>query len=235
MMMPSFPYRERLRNELVGAIGRYEEQRRRHRKWLATSIVGVLTVSLVASLAYFGLMGSHPTTVTSSTTQAPPRGAPLGALGPEHIGPSTSLSQAEQAMPFRVLVPNTSDANSQNLTGTYVDSGQAIEMDFPQPTVASADLLQPSISVWEAPWTEGDPLSALKTDVQTASQYGIVGLTMCQVKSLPAVCVEPRASVRGVEEENAAFVRFIVGNVEVHVYGGDSVQRLVDIAESLTN
>jgi hypothetical protein len=240
--MTHFPYRDRLHTELVAAIGEFERRVKVRRKWLTVGLAaGSMAVALVGGLVYFTSStgtdeNSQSKAIASSHRASRGQGTgPLAELGAEHIGPATSLSEAEDAVPFRVLVPDTPDANSKNMTGSYVDSGSAVELDFPAPNEKSAGLRQPFISVWEAPWSEGDPEDRFKTDVEIAKENDITGFSLCDVKGLPAVCVEAQGSLDGVQQDNPAFVRFDLNGIEVHLYGGDSVQRLENMGESLVS
>jgi hypothetical protein len=236
--MTHFPYRDRLQTELVGAIGRYEQRVRVRRRWLAVGLSIAGAAAFAGGFAYFTSIhsgGSSHQGIAASDHRAAqgPGAGPLADLGSEHIGPATSLSEAESAASFDVLVPDTADASSKNLTGSYVDSDGAVELDFPAPNEKSTELRQPFISVWEAPWDEGNPADRFKTDLEVAKENGMTGFSLCQVKDLPAVCVEPQVTVDGARQDNPAFVRFDLNGVEVHLYGGDSVQRLQEIGDSL--
>jgi hypothetical protein len=136
-------------------------------------------------------------------------------------------------------IPDTTDANTQNMTAAYADpQGRAVEMVFPAPNPQSKNLQPPYISVWESPWTEGDPAAVLEQDVKRAAQMGLTSESACRVGDLPAVCVSPAPAPtepKPGEYANGAYVRFVLGDVEIHIAGGDNVDRLLEIAQSLSS
>jgi hypothetical protein len=235
-----FLYREAVRKELVASIARRQAHARR--KWVVR--VGAVAACAAAALAVvaFVLTGgaNHPTGSVADRspdhevfaphteqTHANPRSG-VTTFQPAIPEQRVSLQQAEQDAGFDVLVPNTELANSNNLTGVYEGDGAGITLRFPTPD-PSADVRQPEISIWEAPWTDGDPVAAYKQDLTNDPDPN---KSICSVGDLPALCVEAK-SPNDATQENPAFVRVVINKLEVELSGGASVQDLREIAGSL--
>jgi hypothetical protein len=142
--------------------------------------------------------------------------------------PSVSTATADAEVSFALLVPNTPGISRQELKGTYV-MGDAAQMDFPPLGKPADDVRQPEITVWEAQWSDGDPLAAYKQDLANDPDPN---KSICSVGDLPALCVEAK-SPNDVTQENPAFVRVVIDKLEVESSGGASVQDLREVAGSL--
>lgn len=55
---------------------------------------------------------------------------------------------------------------------------------------------------------------------------------LCVVGGAPALCVEAR-SPSDSNQDNAAYVEFRLNGLDVEISGGDDLEKLVDIGESL--
>jgi hypothetical protein len=187
-----------------------------------------------------GTKAGHAHTLVAAHQKAPSRGAKLKAAAASALPdvdpaaggqdiPSVSIAEAQKTLPFDMLVPDAAQAEAQDRTGIYV-VGDSVEMAYPPPDDTSGDLRQPYITVWEAPWTEGDPKAAF---AESIDQYPDVGKSLCDVNGLPALCVEPR-SPSDAQKSNPAYLSVVVDKVEVDVSGGDSLKALLSIASSLT-
>ncbi len=146
----------------------------------------------------------------------------------------TTLQAAASNAAFTPLVPNTTLASAENLVAVYLwPQGQAVAMDFPAPvTSSSSPVRQEFLEVYEEPWTKGDPLASFETDIAAAPVAGKDVYYIGSGGTIPALVVTPRSS-SNVGPPNAAYLRFVVGGTEVEVSGGESLQDLIDIANSM--
>ncbi len=228
--MTATDYRERTRAQLVAAIARHQHRASRRRRVLAGFLI-VLPIAALAVGLGVGLRGGGGSDRAPSQRVAQ-RPAPASGVQftlPAVVGERMTLEQAVDKVDFAVRVPDTAAANRDNITGVYTDD-DSVQMDFPPPNDHSSDLRQPYLSVWEAPWTEGDPMANYKDDIANDPDAG--SKSICSVNDLPALCVEAR-SPADETQQNAAFLRVIIDKVEVEVSGGDSVETLIDVASSL--
>lgn len=97
--------------------------------------------------------------------------------------------------------------------------GDSVQMNFPPPTDHPSDLRLPYLSVWEVPWTEGDPMANYKDDIANHPDAG--SQSICSVNDLPALCVEARSPADDMQQ-NPAFLRVIIDKVEIEVSGGSA-------------
>lgn len=241
--MTNRTYASEMRAELERAVASY----RSRAKWYGIAAAGGIAV-VITAVAIVAGSGGGPGTGTKQAaaenarahTSTPARGGVIGDLGDVHVGdPTDSVAATEARADFSVTTPDTPDANADNLAATYVDPGKAAEMDFPAPDAASKQLRPPYISVTEFPWDGGDPATEIQRDLKTAAGLGLTQESECSVGTLPAVCVsaaDPSSqSDTAAAYPNAAYVRFIQGNLEVHIAGGSSVDRLLKIGESIAS
>lgn len=144
-------------------------------------------------------------------------------------GSPTTLAEAERKVKHELLVPNVPEANEENLLGIEVQGATDVEMSFPPPTDSTSDLYQDHLSVWELPWQGGDPVAQFKEDIERAPA---VGKELCAVNDAPALCVMARSpSSKGAP--NPAFVKFVSGDLEIQLLGGDDLEVLLGIAASI--
>lgn len=243
-----------LRAELERAVGNY----RSRTKWYVAGISAAVAVGLVVAAVVAGSggrSGSSGVTEAGRTNASPEAASSLGGGVPGDLGdtpagdPTEGATAMENRAGFSVLVPNTPDANSNDLTGTYATPGKAVEMRFPPPDDASKELQPPYIAVTEFPAAEPartDPAAEIERYLETAHRAGLTQQSACSVGNLPALCVPARAG--GVNATatpdggytstsyaypNAAYVSFFQGNLEIHITGGASVDDLIKIAESM--
>jgi hypothetical protein len=235
--MSDFLYRDAVRKELIASIARRQSHARRKRV-VSVGVIAAFGAAAAVAMVTFVLTGAanHPTggAKASPGHESRPQQAhtnlhrALAAAGPLIQEQRVSLQQAEQDGGFNVLVPNTELANSDKMTGVYEGDGAGITLRFPAAD-PSSDVRQPDITIWEAPWTEGDPLAAYKNDLAADPDPN---KSICSVGDLPALCVEAK-SPNDATQENPAFVRVVIDKIEVELSGGGSVQDLLDIAGSL--
>jgi hypothetical protein len=242
-----------VRAELERAIGAY----RSRTKWYVAAAAGGIAVLIATILLVVG-SGNAPRSVH---TQVVPganadrgasslAGSPIGDLGNTPVGdPANSLAAVQDRAEFNVEVPDTADANPQNVTALYADPN-AVEMHFPSPDDQGLD--PPYLRVIEENGDGNDPpitveqgLAVLQQVSQETGHEEVLKLvTECRVGTLPAMCIAPadpeqKTDCTGtdpvvcVDLRSTAYVRFNDGNVAIQIDGGTSVQRLVEIGESM--
>ncbi len=169
----------------------------------------------------------------------PTYGLGLHGAEAESAYPATwkiSLGAAVRALPRPLLLPHTTDANSSNAVAAFLFPGsQAVALEFPPPKAGGSSppaVRQQYLEVYEGPWMEPeDPATFFANDL---ANDPAVGFSLCRVNGLPAEC-QTANSPSDDEGVNPAFVRTVIGgNTEIHVSGGDDLQRLLEIASSLT-
>ncbi len=97
---------------------------------------------------------------------------------------------------------------------------------------SKAPVRQTYIEIREEPWNEGDVKSFFADDVSTDPP---LGLSLCDVKGLPAECQSPD-SPSDQDQANPAFLRTVInGSTEISISGGADMDALKSIAASLTS
>jgi hypothetical protein len=140
------------------------------------------------------------------------------------------IPAAQARVDFSLLVPEHPAANSTTLIAAFVLPGGAVALDFAPPAEPLKYIRQEYIEVYQATWLEDmSPLEALKYDIENAPSPA-KGLT--QIGGIPALTVEAH-SPEDDEAANPAFVKFVLGGVEIQISGGEDLGVLIEIAESL--
>jgi hypothetical protein len=259
-------------SELRGELERAVANHRSRTKWYVAAAAAAIavTVAVVAVVDWSGNPPRSDRTEASAANAAPDaisslNGAPgaasssasgaVGELGNVPVGdPADSLAGAESRAKFDVEVPDTADANAQNVTAIYADT-RAVEMHFPPPDDQSRQLDPPYINVVEHDGDGNDPPITVQRELavlqqafkEAGDEVGLSLVSACNVGTLPALCIAPdpgpqEAVCSGTNpvvcagpHRNTAFVRFVDGNVEVQIDGGTSVDRLIQIGESMSS
>ena len=141
-----------------------------------------------------------------------------------------NVDAAQRAVAFDLIVPNTGAVNSGNLTGIYSQPGGAVAFDYPPMSKPSSYLRQNYIEIYESPW---DP-SRKPADVYASMVKGDDNPTesLTTIAGYPALVVGAHSPADD-EKANSAFVRLVVGNVEIQLSGGEDLALLIGIAESM--
>ena len=200
-------------------------------------LIGVVAVVVAAGVAWFFTHGSSPrfaaSTASSRASRQETQHYAKSSRQPPHatlvLGQPTSLAGAQAAAGFPLLYPHDPAANDGNLTGALTMGKGAIQLNYPVPDAASSDLDQPYVSIYEAPWVNGDPKSYYQADIAANPD---IGKSICQVSGSPALCVEPR-SPSSTGQSNPAFVRTDINGTDVEVAGANSLDRVLSIAASM--
>jgi hypothetical protein len=140
----------------------------------------------------------------------------------------SSLPAARSHVGFPIFVPDHPSANEANLIATYVRPGGAwVAMQFPAPT--DADVQQTHIEVFLMPWEGGDPSEAY---AENLAKDPVVGKGLHQVQGIVALGVTAN-SPTDTDQANPAYLELVYEGIEMQVSGGDSLERLIEIAESI--
>jgi len=184
---------------------------------------------IVALLGAAAVVGHHlEQTPSRSSAQTSP-GAFYG-LPPSSW--TVSLSKAQQAATFKVVVPNATVADTLNMTAVQMQpDGHSVFMLFPVPPgqAAGSTVRQPDIQVFETLWTGTTPSQQFSQSVQNDPA---VGKSVCQIGSVAALCVEPNSS-SDQAQSNPAYVEFDTSGTDVQISGGNNLSLLEQVAQSM--
>jgi hypothetical protein len=254
--MTSGPWAPQMRGELERSIAGY----RSRAKWYLAAAAAALVVT-IAALAVAGEFAGSSRSAHTGTANAdrasrsvsPSSRGAIGDPGTIRVGPQAdSLAAAQKVAKFNIDVPDTADANAQNVTGIWADQG-AVEMQFPAPDEQSKQLDPPYLDVIEHNGDGGGPPVPIERQIAVLQQAfkdagdeaGLSRMSACNVGRLPALCIAPgdpeqKPVCSGTDPvqcsgppPDTAFVRFVDGNVDVQMKGGASVDRLIDIGQSM--
>jgi hypothetical protein len=177
----------------------------------------------IASAASRGIDADHadPILTVAGTPQAP--GYPSEWL-------VDTIDQAQNAVTFRISIPDDPAANARNVEWVYVfPGGMAVALDFPSPADPESPVRQEYIEVYEAPWTDGDPLETYESDLEHAPDPA---KSLMEIDGVTALTVQAHAA-SDQSEANPAFIRFVTNGVEIQLSGGESLHALVAIAQGI--
>ena len=194
----------------------------RHRRLIGRRAIAVLAATLVVVITPL---------ILRSATQKPIR-ADRSAGGSDYPEAwKTTLDQARSLVIFDVIVPDDVSADAASVDGVFVaPDGEAIALRFPPPPLTGDDpVRQDFIEVFESQWRGGDPAAAWAEDVVSS---GIVGEAAFEIAGVPALGVTSH-SPTDIEGANPAFLRFVYKRLDIQISGGDDLDRLVQIAESM--
>ncbi len=142
----------------------------------------------------------------------------------------TTLSDAEVQASFSVIVPSHPSAGAQNITAVYLwPDGSAVALQFPPPAPVTSPIRQEYIEVWESPWVGGDPQADYARDMAEAPSEAKALYDIDGVVALGVTAHSPS----DIEGANPAFLRFVVNGIEVEVSGGESIDTLIAIAQTI--
>jgi hypothetical protein len=198
---------------------------------LAGAIVFATTRSTVEAVASAEQAGAgsggteadrvDPRLAVAGTPQAP--GYPTDWL-------VDTVDQAQDAVTFLIVIPDDAAANAGNVGWVYVfPGGMAVALDFPSPADPESPVRQEYIEVYEAPWTDGDPLETYESDLEHAPDPA---KSLMEIDGVTALTVQAHAA-SDQSEANPAFIRFVTNGVEIQISGGESLHALVAIATSI--
>jgi hypothetical protein len=198
--------------------------------WVGVSAM-VVAIALIALRP--DKQGEEQRSGAPEQSYAPIMGAFIG--DPENPGYPNEwrvpgIRAAQARVDFSLLVPEDSVANSTTLIAAFVLPGGAVALDFAAPAEPLKYIRQEYIEVYQATWLEDmSPLEALEFDISNAPSPA---KELTQIAGIPALTVEAH-SPKDDEAANPAFVKFVLGGVEIQISGGEDLGMLVEIAESL--
>lgn len=202
------------------------------RRILLLLALGTLTLIVAAVATTSPSPAAEPRSRGESSSEQPSRidgrADPVGDHPPaEWI---VSLSAARERAPYGLLFPDHPDASVENMKAAYQvpDKPAAVSFEFPS-DAPKRPLRFDGIWVAQLPWEGGDPFSNYKDDIALDPSPAKF---LCEARGVPALCVNAH-SPDDATGENAAFVRFVVDNIEVQLTGGESVDELIRIANTL--
>jgi hypothetical protein len=194
---------------------------------------------VLVGLAWMAVLTMVVVLVKSGTTTPAPETRPALLTDPyvNTVYPSewkTTLDVAGTQATFTPRLPDTTLANAGNMVAAYMwPQGEAVAFDFPAPITSSrSPVRQEYVEVYEDIWTGGDPLAAFKSNIAADPINGADIYYLGDSGSVPALGVTAR-SASDTEEANPAFLRFVVDGINVEISGGESLQDLIDIANSM--
>lgn len=217
---------------------RHRERKRVTRLSAATFTVGVVVAVAVATLG-------DSTSPNGSRELAAPRdrGASIEpgrgqrlqfGTEPEHptypeSAEVANISAAQSQVSFDIIVPETDWTTSERLIGVFVLPGGAVALDYRGPEPETY-LRQEYIEVYEAPWDPTvDPAQAYEEMINADPHPDV---SLISVDGLPALAVNAHAEADD-DQANPAFLRVVVGSVELQISGGESIDRLAEIASAM--
>jgi hypothetical protein len=143
-----------------------------------------------------------------------------------------SLDDAVDAVRFDPILPDDAAANPHNVEATFVfPGGEAIALDFALSADPKRYVRQGYLEVWESPWDLGDPRAFFKEDLEASA---IEGAYLVDLSGHTALAV-PANSPSDDSRSNAAFVRLEVRGLDVQVSGGDDLELILRIADSIAD
>jgi len=142
----------------------------------------------------------------------------------------TTLEEATSKASFPLVLPDVPLANGQNLTAVYLYPDRvAVAMLFP-PSEPEKAVRQRFIEVWQGVWGGGDPLARFEMDIADDPEAGYVLLDLDEgITALGVNAHSPSDDDRA----NPAFLRFVLRGVDVQVSGGEDLDALVEVANSI--
>lgn len=140
----------------------------------------------------------------------------------------STLPEAKAQAAFALLVPNHPAANEGNISAVYVHpGGTTVAMQFPAPT--KSDVRQEYLEVFLLPWAGGNPEVRFAEDIDQAP---VIGKSMYAIDGVTAEGTLAH-SPDDIDQANPAYLRFVYKGLEVQISGGDSLDLLIEIAQTI--
>jgi len=142
----------------------------------------------------------------------------------------TTLDEAIAKVSFSVKVPDSILADRDDVDAVFLyPDAQAVVMQFPLESPPKEPINSDHIEIWQGVWTLGDPLTVFEDDLHA---YQIEGEMVFEIAGLPALGIEAHSATIPARD-NAAFLRFVVDGIDVQISGGESLDDLILIADSM--
>jgi hypothetical protein len=138
------------------------------------------------------------------------------------------LDQAIRRSTFPAWFPSHQLASRENLAGVCPEGGVTIAFLFRSARPPDDPLWFDGISIWEGRWGGGDPLTVYKENMAAFPED--TGKRIHTVRGVPAQSDAAHDSMAG---DDAAYLELVLGDVSIQLSGGESVEDLMAIAETL--
>jgi hypothetical protein len=178
---------------------------------------------------------------TSATAQAPTpnqvlqnvlgAGDPNQAPYPEQwLAANPAAAAARVSDEYRLLIPTSGPLANVEPTATFVFPTGAVAIDYKLLSKPQDFVRQQYIEIHEDAWTDSaSPADVWKQDLIDDPNPS---KSVTTVDGIPALAVAPYSKLDD-QQANPAFLRLVINGIEVEVSGGDDLDSLIAIAESL--
>lgn len=140
----------------------------------------------------------------------------------------STLADAKDKAAFALLVPDHPAANESNITAVYIrPGGSTVAMQFPAPT--KSDVRQEYLEVFLLPWAGGNPEDHFAKDIEQAPVIGKSMYTIGGVIAEGTLAHSPD----DIDQANPAYLRFVYEGLEVQISGGENLDLLIEIAQTM--
>jgi hypothetical protein len=181
-------------------------------------VVGASAIALLLGIGVWAVLGG--------ASQEPPPAPAFEGQYPDEW--KVSLSEAKKLAAFPVVVPDHPAANEEDLTAVYVHpGGSTVAMQFPAPK--ESDVRQQYLEVFLVPWDGGDPADHFAEDID---KDPVIGKSILSVDGVPAEGTLANSPSDG-DQANPAYLRFVYEGLEIQISGGDSLDLLIEVAETV--
>lgn len=202
-----------------------DRNRRPNMKWARACVIGVACATIL------GLTGCSPANEADESGESASRQA-TGTLAQNEFCPeSIRVGLDEAAMLesiFPLWFPSHPLASVKTLVGVCPEPGASPWVFlFRSPRPPDAPLRFDGIIMSEQPWAYGDPLTKYQEDMAAEEDSG---RRIHTVLGVPALSDAAHDDEKGTDP---AWLELALGDVDISLWGGESVEDLIAIAETL--
>jgi hypothetical protein len=142
-----------------------------------------------------------------------------------------SIDEAAALVAFPIVVPDLGPITTDTLTDTWVYPNGAVALDYRAPVAKPESFVrQEYIEVFQAPWlSEKSPLEVYAGDLEADPDRA---KSLVEISGVSALIVEAH-SKNDLELANPAFVRFAVNGIEIQLSGGEDLELLLALADTM--
>jgi hypothetical protein len=204
-----------------------DSKERRSMNRLRACVVGVVGVTIL------GLTGCSPATQTDQSSKASSRQTTaMPPAAQDQYCPEAVRVSLDQAMLlgsiFPIWFPVHPDASVETLVGVCPEPGASPWVFlFRSPRPPDAPLRFDGIIMSEQPWGYGDPLTVFQENMAAEED---AGTRIHTVLGVPALSDAAHDDDQG---DDPAWLELVLGDVQISFWGGESVEDLIAIAETL--
>lgn len=186
--------------------------------------VVILGVALAASL--LALVIIHPGQDSPTKSIGLFRGSDNSPSYPDEW--EKSFGEVREQAAFFVTMPDHPDANREKLSGAFLRPDGAVILNF-QPPEDAPTVRQDYIEIFMTEWEGEDP----RVEFELSQKVDpIEGREVVDVDGYPAMIVHSNSKTDS-EQANAAYLLTVIDGLEVEISGGDSLDRIVEIAKDV--